>query len=163
MTASSRVPSCALSVLGGVIVLAIQAPVAAVSAGGGAAVGSGTLSPGLSVLPSPQVISYSGSLTGAGAVSAAPTIISDNCSFSGTSGPLGGTIAADEGSVSGSCTGTVAISAALTFARAGVVVALEGNGSIGTDPAVVGGACLFATTQAPPITNFSLVCGLAAG
>lgn len=163
MGATHRAHACTVASLCGLAVLATTVPAAAVSAAAGVSQGSGTLSPGLGVLPSPQVIQYSGTLTGAGAVAAAPVIISDSCSFSGTSGPLGGTVAADLGTVSGSCTGSVSITATLTFARIGVVVALEGNGSIGPDAAIVGGPCAFAATQAPPITSYSLVCALAGG
>jgi len=163
MGATRRAHVCTIGTLCGLAMLAFATPAAAASAAAGVSDGSGTLSPGLGVLPSPQVINYSGSLTGAGAVSAAPAIINDNCTFSGTSGFLGGTLAADLGTVSGSCTGSVSIAATLTFARVGTVLGLEGNGTLGPDAVIAGGPCAFATTQAPPITNYSLVCALAGG
>ena len=160
MTASRRAHTCALTALCLAAALAAPVPAAATSVAAGVATGSGSLSPGLGALPSPQVISWSGSLTGAGAISGGAAMVSDACSFSGTSGPLGGTVAADLGTVSGSCTGSVAISAALTFARAGAVVGLEGSGAVGADAAVVSGICAFASTQLPPITSFSLDCAV---
>src|SRR5207302_10484833 len=78
----------------------------------GVVVGSGTISPGLGVVPAPQTITFSGTLTGADA-SLTPGVMSDTCAFSGTSGPLGDSIAAGTGAVSGTCSGPVPHPAAL--------------------------------------------------
>jgi hypothetical protein len=126
--------------------------------GAGVIAGSGSASPGLGALPAAETLSYSGTLTGVAVVGATPVTGTDFCSFSGTSGALGDSVAFGLGQVNGSCSGAVSIFAALTYVRVGPVLAVEGNGTIDNNAVEVVGACVFASTQAPTITTFVIDC-----
>jgi hypothetical protein len=145
--------------------LASSLPAPAASAGVGLVQGAGTISPGQGAGPTSQSITFSGSLTGTGVVGTTPVVIADSCTFNGASTPTGDNVAVGVGNVSGSCTGSLAIAAQLTYVRIGAIVAIAGNaqvnGSGGTANAAAG-ACLFLTTQTPPITNYQVVCATAA-
>jgi hypothetical protein len=160
-----------LAILGAAASAALLvAPTAATAAPGVAAgvlVGDGTITPALTFVPTPVGGSFQGSLTGAGTQG----VISDSCivmfnsgsgGFLGTGNALGGdNVAYGSGSGSGSCTGTVAIAAGLSYTRVGLYVLINGSGSVGNiTSATIIGYCVFATTQAPPITNFTMICHL---
>jgi hypothetical protein len=132
---------------------------AGTAAGAGVIAGSGTASPGLGALPAAETLNYSGTLTGVAVVGTTPIIGTDFCSFSGTSGAFGDSIGFGLGQVNGSCSGAVSVFAALTYVRVGPVLAVEGNGTIDNNAVEPGGACLFISTQAPPITSFVVDCG----
>jgi len=120
----------ALGAVAGIALMVGTVPAAAQGGGGGVVVGGGTISPGLGALPAAQSITFSGSLTGAGATTGGPVVVNDTCTFSGSSGnPLGGdNVAFGMGTVSGTCT-PVAISATLTYVRVGAAVGIEGSGN----------------------------------
>lgn len=143
-------------------------PAAASAAGAGVVIGGGSISPGLGVLPAHQTVTFSGSLTGAGVVGTTSVVISDTCTFSGASTDQAGgdNIALGLGQVTGSCIGSLGISASLTYARVGALVAVEGPGSVTLGTTTVNGdsagICVFVTTQTPPITSYTVVCVTAA-
>ena len=136
-------------------------PVSAQAAGGGVFQGNGTLTTGsLFVAPTPVAFSVPGALTGAAVVNGAPVVITDSCTFTGSSSnPLGGdNLAFGAGNVSGSCSGSLVITFSGTYVRVGAAVGVEGSGTAGTVAGNVVAECAFATTQAPPVTNFIVVC-----
>lgn len=138
--------------------LAFTAPASAQAAAVGVVVGSGTITPGLGVLPALQTISFSGTLTGAGAVGASAVILSDSCSYNGSSSSLGDNVAFSLDSLSGSCSGTLALSETMTAVRVGAIALEEGSGSVGGVAGPAFHVCVWVSTQAPPITQYKHVC-----
>jgi hypothetical protein len=159
-----------LGAAAGAALLLATAPVSAQGVGGGVVVGSGTITPGLTASFTPQAVSFTGNLVGAGFAGGPQTYVLTPCSFNGGSGattlgvnnPEGGdNVAFGMGEVSGTCGN---ISATVTYIRIGAAVVLVGNGSVNGVAGDVVGACLFATTQQPPITAYTVVCAsVAAG
>lgn len=137
--------------------------------------GGGNIGPGLTLTPTFQGGSFSGTATGGG-LNSQPSVFAGqlNCNF-GFSSSIAETVAHGAGNASGSCSGTDllgtsgSVSCALTYARAGAIVVVAGlsctatlNGQTSTGP--LAGGFLFAPTSAPgaPVTSYLLV-GAAAG
>jgi hypothetical protein len=134
---------------------------AALTDGVGTYVGGGTTSPGLSLNPTMQTVAGSGTLVGVVSIATSIVPVVDSCSFSGstTSSSLASSAG---GSITATCTGSVSISAALSYSRTGVVVTLSGSGTInGTSPHF-NGVCAFVPTSAPTVTTYELACAVAA-
>jgi hypothetical protein len=151
--AGSMVAGCVLACAG-------PTAVSAATAGTGAYVGSGTTSPGLSVVPTAQNVAGSGTLAGL-AVVGGPVVINDTCSFSGST-DIASTLAQSDGNLTVSCSGTAATTAALHYTRTAAVVTLQGTGTINGAAVLVHGACAFLPTSAPTVTTYVLICGLVA-
>jgi hypothetical protein len=147
----------------GVVVGAPQAP------GGG----GGTINPPLTTVTQSVSGGFSGSLNGV----STNGVVSDSCNFTFASGaggvgyplvPTGNALGGDNaaygaGNASGSCSGTVAVSASLGYTRVGPVVAITGQGSAGSTTAGLDAAvCVFIPTSAPAVSTFDLVCVTAA-
>src|SRR4051794_4877110 len=114
-------------------------------------IGSGTISPGLNVTPQPQTFNFAGTGTGAGTGGAA---VPPSCNATGND--AGGTLALGEGNTAINCTvGSDSPTVNATFVRVGAVVVVASAGGV---VKLGGGVCAFATTQTPPVTNYTLVC-----
>jgi len=138
--------------------LAFSAPVSAQAAAAGILQGSGTISPGLGATPAPQTYTLSGSLTGAGAAGGSAVVVNDSCSYSGSSSGLGDNVAFGLGTMSGSCTGSLAITDTMTVVRVGAIALEAGPDSTGGVAGEAIHICIWIATQAPPITNYIHVC-----
>jgi hypothetical protein len=154
------------------------------AAGGGAAVvvGSGTISPGLTTVPTPQTFTFStANLAGAPSVAAgvstnggafAGTV---NCSFTGNSTLAGGeTSAVGEGTGSGGCSSAAGVAGTsgsisctiILYVRIGafVDVVLSCTITINGNPAnhaIEVAICVFIPTSVNPTTSYQLVCAVA--
>lgn len=111
--------------------------------------GSGTISPGLGLTPSPQSISFTGTATVVGTDGVLATY---SCAFNGTD-PAGST-AAGSGNVSGAC-GPLAF-ASCTFVRVGAHVDVVCTGGAGTGGAYA--KCVFRAHSVLPTTSYDLTC-----
>jgi hypothetical protein len=116
--------------------------------------GSGTISPGLGLLPEHQSISFTGTATGVGTDSVSDGIpFTYGCSFSGED--PAGSVAAGAGTVAGSC-GPLAFELCV-FGRAGGKVSVVCAST--TDHK--GGAeaeCVFTPHGVLPTTSYDLIC-----
>ncbi|HEX8004145.1 MAG TPA: hypothetical protein VF519_15765 [Mycobacteriales bacterium] len=135
---------------------AIAMPIVMVTASPAAALdafvitGSGTISPGLTAVPTPQSVSFTGTATSVG-TTAVPG--SYPCSFSGTD--TLGSAAEGVGTVSGSC-GPFAFTNCQFVRIVGVVVVVcppQGN-----PPRTAVAVCAFQPTNVNPTTRYNLVC-----
>jgi hypothetical protein len=132
----------------------------AANAGGAAVVGSGTIAPGLSTVPTTQTVTFGGTAAGAGVIGTTPVVVNDTCTFSGSS-VIAETVAQGEGNATGSCTGTAAISASVHYTRAGGAVAIQGSGTVNGTAATITAACSFEPTSAPTVVSYQLQCAVA--
>jgi hypothetical protein len=175
--------SLAMAVLAAIAMLG-QSSAYAVGADAAVVFGSGTISPGLTTVPTPQTFTFStaimpsvpsvavGASTNGGAF--AGTI---NCSFSGNSTIAGGeTSAAGVGTGSGSCNTGVGLAGTngaitcttLTYIRVGALVVVVLNpctATVNGNPNNSGlgvGVFLFVPTSVNPTTGYDLV-GVSAG
>lgn len=119
--------------------------------------GSGTISPPLTATPQAVTGGFTGTAVGAGVIGTTPTVVNDTCTFTFASSPPGDSIATGQGTASGSCTGTAAITASLNYTRVGAAVAITGTGTINGSATTVTTVCVFVATSNPPGT-FILVC-----
>jgi hypothetical protein len=149
------------SAMGCAVIGAWPSPVTAATLGTGGLLASGSTSPGLTITPTAQSVSGGGTLVGAAFVGGNVDTVNDSCGFSGASG-LQSTVEQSLGSVSASCSGTVAVSASLSYTRDAAVVVITGSGSINGAGVVVQGVCSFIPTSAPTIQTFDLQCALVA-
>ena len=111
--------------------------------------GSGTISPGLSAVPTPQSISFTGTMTCVGTSGVGTTY---PCSFTGTD-PVGSE-AAGAGQVSGNC-GPYGFPSC-QFVRVGVAVEVVCVDVAGTRVATA--TCVFTPVDVNPTTKYNLVC-----
>jgi hypothetical protein len=144
-----------LSLLAAALPLALIAstpsPASAAIVGAGLVQGSGTISPGLGVVPTAQNFSFGGSVTGAIVNGTTPSL-SAPCSASGHD--LAGSVAEGAGTVNASCAG--ALLPIGVFVRVGaVVVAAFADVAGGAG----GGVFAFQPDQLPPatVTSYHLV------
>jgi hypothetical protein len=128
------------------------------STGGGAVVGHGTISPGLTTTPTYQTISFTGTLAAAGnPASKAGTY---TCNFTGSSS-IAETLQKGKGTAKGSCSGSKGTATAtVRYGRNGGVVTLNGS-STGALVGTITGVCNFVPTTAPKVKAYQLQCGLA--
>ena len=130
------------------LVLVSGNPATAAGADAMVVTGSGTISPGLTLVPVSQSISFAGTATVAGTHGVLATY---SCSFSGT---LIAGVAGGAGSISGSCG---PISFDVCFA-----VAVIGSWSIvcqdGTRRSAQGWECEFSPSDTLPTTRYTLLC-----
>ncbi|MBW3667854.1 MAG: hypothetical protein KY443_01460 [Actinobacteria bacterium] len=167
--------------LAGFAMLSTNTAYAAPGAGAAVVQGSGTISPGLTLLPAVQpTIAFGGTATGAFANSApAADVGSVSCSFSGSSNTtVGDNYAVGFGTVSGSCAGSgtvtgAAISvscSAMTYVRVATIVLVVSAtcsvtvGGTTSSGAVVGAFNFIPSTVLPPgapVTAYELT-GVAA-
>lgn len=162
----SRLIARALFV-GGVVVslLGVHAAPSGATANAGVAVvqGSGTITPGLNVVPAFQSFTFTSvSITTVGVVRKAPVVLGNStCGASGSS-LIPETVAVGAGTGGWSCTGgpMAGKSGALTYVREGAaveVVLTAGTAQVGAL------ACVFVSTSGIPVTSYLLVCAGAAG
>lgn len=137
------------------VALPASAPAEALGANVYVMTGSGTISPGLGLVPIPQSVSFTGT---AGYVSTFPVGLAGYpCSFSGAEF---GSMAGGVGTLAGSCgpasyTNILYVRAGATLSGIGVVV---GGSSSSTHF-----DCVFQPTDVNPTTRYSLVCVVDAG
>jgi hypothetical protein len=139
--------------LGGLVFNGTSA--SAIGAGGGQFVGSGTITPGLTLTPQPVSGAISGTLVGAGEWNN-PTVIEDSCSFSfnGSSDDL----ATGAGSASGACSGTATVTASFSYTRAAGALVASGSASVNGFATSIIIVCSFMPTSASPVTSFAIIC-----
>lgn len=161
--------------LAGFAMLSTNTAYAAPGAGAAVVVGSGTISPGLTAIPTSQpTISFGGTATGAFANSSgAADVGSVNCNFNGSSNTtIGDNYAAGFGTVSGSCSGSGTVTgasitvtcSAMTYVRVGVVVLVISAtcsatvSGVSSSGVVVGAFVFVPNTVAPgaPVTSYEL-------
>jgi hypothetical protein len=132
--------------------LLITSPAAAASADAAVIQGHGTISPGLTPVPTQQSISFTGTATVVGTDGVLATY---PCSFTGTD--LAGSLAAGVGTVKGNC-GPLDFTTCV-FVRIGAEVQV-----ICADTGVSVGAavCVFQPDQINPTTSYTLTCGAVA-
>lgn len=135
------------------LVMVGTSPAAAANVDVAVITGSGTISPGLSVVPVPQSISFSGSATVVGTHGVLTTY---GCSFSGSD--INGSIAAGVGTVSGSC-GPISFDTCV-FVRVLDVVQVVCAGASASGPTVKGASaeCVFQPNNTLPTTSYTLTC-----
>lgn len=114
--------------------------------------GSGTISPGVGLIPGPQSISFDGTAT---VVGTDGVLVTYDCSFSGTD-PAGST-AAGSGTVSGSC-GPISLSLCI-FVRVGsVVIVICAEVQVGVHVGTAVAECVFRPHDTLPTTSYDLIC-----
>jgi hypothetical protein len=169
--------ACSGLVAASTLVIVGQTPAHAVGAAAATMFGSGTMSPGLTTVPTPQSFTMSsanlggfpsvmaGASTNGGAVS---TLMS--CTFTGSSTLAGGeTTAAGLGTGSGNCTtatsliGTGGIACSVTYIRVGpfweIVITCTSTVNGNSNNSGVGiGICAWVATSANPTTSYQIVC-----
>jgi hypothetical protein len=137
--------------------------------------GSGTISPGLTTVPTPQMFTFTTanaaglpSFAVGGSTNGGAIIVTVNCLFTGSSTlPGGETSAAGLGAGSGSCStsasifGTHSITCSLTYVRAGsnVDIAVACTGNVNGNPnnsGSGGGTFHFVPTSVNPTTSYQL-------
>jgi hypothetical protein len=132
----------------------------AVNPAGALAFGSGSISPGLTIVPTAQSISFGGTLAGGGAVAGSAVVANDSCSVTAISN-ITETIAQGDGNASGSCSGTTALTASLHYQRVGSVVVMTGTGTVNGVAVTLAMHCEFEPTSAPTVTSYELQCAIA--
>src|SRR4051812_16563286 len=128
------------------MIAATTAPASAASAGVAAVTGGGTISPGLTAIPTAQTFSFGGTATVVGVINGAPqAAVNHSISASGTD--LAGSYAAGAGPLTVNISGLPSMSG--FFVRVGAAVVVAVTGPVASAGA---GACAFVATQTPPAT-----------
>jgi hypothetical protein len=117
--------------------------------------GSGSISPGLTAVPTAQSFSFSGSAIVVGVVNGSPQAAVPH-SISASGNDLAGNYAAGAGPLTVSLSGLPSMSG--FFVRVGGVVAVAVTGPVASAGA---GVCGFVPGQTPPapVTSYSVACG----
>ena len=85
-------------------------------------------------------------------------VIIDNCSETFSSSGAGDSIAMGQGSLAGSCSGTVSFSYSGSYLRVGDTETDTVSGTINGTPATVRVVCVWVPTSAPNVASYSKVC-----
>jgi hypothetical protein len=157
-------------VMAGSALAAGQSPAHAVGTGAVVVAGSGTISPGLTTVPTNQSFTFStvASFAAVGSTNGGANVVTLNCFFSGSS-TLPETTAAGLGTGSGSCTtsqsivGSISITCSMTYLRVGPIqiiiytctITINGNSN---NSGIEIGICVWAPTTFNPTTSYVTVC-----
>ncbi|MCU1591853.1 MAG: hypothetical protein JWP11_3109 [Frankiales bacterium] len=137
------------------LVAATTAPASAASAGVAVVTGTGSISPGLTAVPSGQSFSFGGTALVTGVVNSAPeAAVSHSISASGSD--LAGSYAEGAGTLNVNISGLPSMGG--VFVRIGAVVLVAVTGPVASAGA---GVCGFVAAQLPPatVTDYTVACG----
>ena len=125
-------------------------------------IGTGTVSPALTM--SPQWVSggFAGSAVGGGLVNTTSPMVQvalNGCSFSWASTGAGDDLTSGQGTESGACNGTASVAAtSLTYSRIGATEILTGTGTVNGVAASHTIICIWIPTSAPAVGRYIHVC-----
>ncbi|MHB8450965.1 MAG: hypothetical protein ACYDAQ_11030 [Mycobacteriales bacterium] len=140
------------------LAIALGAGPAYASAGTAAVAGSGRILPGLTTTPTAQsLVTFTGTAVVAGTSGSGDY----NCSFSGSSNGFLETVLVGNGSVTGTCSGTVPVAqsfnCSVSYHRNVNVVTLAGSCTGSVTGTLAAAGCVFEPTS-NPVTSYELQC-----